>query len=176
MEKITEEVWKLIDGYPNYQISNLGRVKSLNYLNTGRISILKQCASSRYFQVRLFLNNVRKMKSIHRLVAIHFVPNQENKSTVNHKDGDKLNNHASNLEWCTQKENNKHAWDSGLKKHSDYNKKVTSELFSKKVINKRTGEIYPSLTEAQKHSEYSMSHLSAMLKGKHLNKTYFEYL
>ncbi len=71
---------------------------------------------------------------IHRLLAYHFIPNPENKRTVNHKDGDKLNNSLSNLEWATDSENNQHAYNTGLKKGSFISKNGLLHPRSKKVI------------------------------------------
>lgn len=69
-----------------------------------------------YKTVRMQINGNRKTFRIHRLVGEHFVPNIYNKPEINHIDGDKLNNHFSNLEWCTHSENIKHAWNNGLLK------------------------------------------------------------
>lgn len=67
-----------------------------------------------YVQVRLQRNGKPCSAYLHRIVATAFVPNPENKPEVNHKDGNKLNNHASNLEWCTHRENVQHAYQSHL--------------------------------------------------------------
>ena len=103
--------YKEIKGYENYLISNEGRVYSCK-----RKKFLKprkhRCG---YFQIGLRKNGVRKFYIIHRLVANAFIPNPENKRTVNHIDGCKTNNHASNLEWATDKENIRHAMDTGLR-------------------------------------------------------------
>ena len=104
-----EEVWKDIAGYEGlYQVSNLGRVKSLKgfNLNTGcyesRVKILKLSHNRRgYPMVMLIDKTERKGKTVHRLVAEAFIPNHENLPQVNHKDEDKRNNHVSNLEWCS---------------------------------------------------------------------------
>lgn len=98
-----KEEWKTIVGHSNYQISNFGRVKSLV---TSKEKILKtQLHSKKGYEV-ITLNNITT--SIHRLVAIHFIPNPENKPEVNHKDKVRNNNHVSNLEWCTHLENSWH--------------------------------------------------------------------
>lgn len=70
-----------------------------------------------YYCVSLYKNNKEDRQYIHRLLALMFIPNKKNKTFVNHKDGVKTNNELSNLEWCTQKENNRHAYDSGLGYH-----------------------------------------------------------
>lgn len=69
--------------------------------------------------VNLWRNNKGKYFTIHRLVAMHFIDNPNNKPIVNHIDGNKLNNNVENLEWTTYGENNQHAYDTGLKKVSE---------------------------------------------------------
>lgn len=118
-----EEVWKEIKDYPNYQISSLGRVKSLKYYSNinkkyyERELILKEKINMHgYKYVGLSCNGLRKSKSIHRLVAENFIPNNNEYKEVNHVDGNKLNNKINNLEWCTRRENVLHAYKLGLKK------------------------------------------------------------
>lgn len=111
----TTEVWKPINGYDGlYEISNLGRVKSLEkvvYRSRGRSfireeSIMKpQTKHNRYPAISLYKNKKVKTFMVHRLVAEAFIPNPENKREVNHKDYDKTNNAVENLEWVTRKEN-----------------------------------------------------------------------
>jgi len=109
-----KEVWKDIDGYPNYQVSNLGRVKNKQH-------ILKQGISNRgYARVSLYNGIEVRHHSIHRLVALMYVLNPNKLPIVNHIDGTKLNNYASNLEWCTSKENVEHAFETGLRKDNNY--------------------------------------------------------
>jgi NUMOD4 motif len=115
-----KEIWKDIIGYENlYQISSLGRIKSLHYNHTNLECILKGVKSNKgYLLITLYnKNNNKKYKAylIHRLVTIHFIPNPENKPDVNHKFGIKDDNRASELEWATQSENEKHAHKFGLK-------------------------------------------------------------
>ncbi|MEC1155035.1 NUMOD4 domain-containing protein [Cytobacillus horneckiae] len=120
------EIWQDIAGYEGlYQVSNKGRVKSLLRKNIGsdgrnrtfKEKILKPISDRKgYFQVGLCKNGKAKMFLIHRLVSVAFIPNPNNKPEVNHKDGDKINNYASNLEWNTSRENIKHAFDTGLMK------------------------------------------------------------
>jgi hypothetical protein len=107
-----EEIWKDIEGYGGlYQISNQGKVKSFRRTTGKPYRILKQGITIwGYKYVNLF-NQGGKMKTIHRLVALAFIPNPENKREVNHKDSNRLNNHVDNLEWVTSKENTRHAMD-----------------------------------------------------------------
>jgi hypothetical protein len=105
LENQLNEIWLPIVGYELlYEISNLGRVKSL--LNN---IILSQTQSSEYRRVVLTNNKIRKNKLVHRLVAETFIPNTNNKLFVNHKNGNKHDNRVSELEWCTSSENNSHA-------------------------------------------------------------------
>lgn len=100
-KKIMEEIWKDIEGYEGlYQVSNMGRVRSLR-----RNIILRQCITNGYERIILYTNNIPKGYSVHRLVANAFIPNPDNLPQVNHKDENKTNNCVDNLEWCTQKYN-----------------------------------------------------------------------
>jgi hypothetical protein len=100
MEEI--EVWKDISGYDKYEVSTFGNVRNKN---TGRI--LKQANMGGYYGVGLS-NKTTKTYPVHRLVALTFIENPENKLHVNHKDKNSLNNKLTNLEWNTAKENNIH--------------------------------------------------------------------
>lgn len=115
------ENWKDIKGYEGiYQVSDLGRVKSLSRL-CGRVvvgeRILKQSfTKDGYKRVRLLHNDKDVTRTVHRLVAEHFLPNDDPKMTVNHKDGNKTNNDVSNLEWVNRSEQMIHAYKLRLKK------------------------------------------------------------
>ena len=119
-----EEMWKDIENYEGlYQVSNLGRVKSLkrdiinNRYGVAHIKekILKPRNDGKgYVRIVLYKNNQKKQFKIHRLVAQTFILNVQNKPFVNHIDGNKQNNKVTNLEWCTCKENNLHAFNTGL--------------------------------------------------------------
>jgi hypothetical protein len=109
-----KETWKDIQGYEGlYQVSDLGKVKSTKF---GRVKILKLKKDKRgYYRARLWKDNVLKTYSTARLVATNFIPNPENKATVNHIDGIKTNNCVTNLEWNTSSENQLHAYKTGLR-------------------------------------------------------------
>ena len=105
------EIWKDVDGFNGfYQVSNLGRVKSVN-----KIRKLHKTQDG-YYKVRLQHGDVDKTCRVHRLVAEAFIPNLHNKETVNHIDGNKENNHVTNLEWNDRHEQLQHAYDLNLKK------------------------------------------------------------
>lgn len=103
-----EEVWKDIKKYEGlYQVSNLGRVKSLNYNRSGKERILKYGINTQgYLIVCLCVNKQRKIFAVHRLVAETFIANTNNLPQVNHIDENKYNNCVDNLEWCDSKYNN----------------------------------------------------------------------
>lgn len=113
------EVWRDIPGYENcYQASNLGRVRSLDryiaQLNNGTVcnvlyrgKVLKPAIDKDGYE-RLKLRSL-KINAVHRIVALTFIPNPENKPQVNHINGNRADNRIENLEWCTNSENHIHA-------------------------------------------------------------------
>jgi hypothetical protein len=101
-----QEIWKPIKGYESlYEVSNLGRVKSLNYYRTGKEKVLKQYIDQDgYFRIRLKnpKQNTYKLWGVHRLVAMTFILNPDNKPQINHIDCNRQNNCVENLEWCDE--------------------------------------------------------------------------
>ena len=116
------EIWKDCVGYEGrYQVSNLGNVRSIaNNKGTYQERLLsqRQTTTSDYLYVNFTVKDVPTRHSVHRLVAKAFIANPSNKATVNHIDGNKLNNNVCNLEWNTYSENLKHAFATGLNKPS----------------------------------------------------------
>jgi hypothetical protein len=118
------EIWKNVKGFEGYyEVSNIGRVrrkKGKTIYKDGRVAffpqtILKQSENKKgYFRVYLSKNSKKYTKTVHRIVAETFIPNPKNKKTVNHIDCNKKNNKIENLEWLTNKENMRHAFDNGV--------------------------------------------------------------
>ena len=102
---------KDIEGF-NYKISRYSKV--INKLSNKKIK--PHLDKYGYLRINLYNNGINKKVYIHRLVALTFIPNPDNKPQVNHIDGNKQNNNISNLEWCTISENAKHAFKIGLRK------------------------------------------------------------
>jgi hypothetical protein len=111
MEK---EIWKESAVFgEQYFVSNTGKIKSKDE------RILKPyLAKNGYYFITLYFESNKRTLLVHRVLALTFLPNPENKQMVNHIDGCKTNNNLSNLEWCTPKENSQHAWAAGLMENS----------------------------------------------------------
>lgn len=156
-----KEIWKDIVGFEGlYQVSNLGRVKSLNYHKSGKERVLKNRLGqikTIYPHVGLYKNGTMKECTVHRLVAEAFIANPENKEEVNHIDGNKCNNHISNLEWVTRSENAIHA--------IHIIKTSNNESQKKKVKNVETGEIFESQSAAGRAYGISQGTLGAVTRG-----------
>lgn len=123
------EIWLDVKGFENYyEVSNKGiirRKKTATYYKDGRIAyfsqtILKTSINKKgYERVYLSMKSKKYTKCVHRIVAETFIPNIENKKTVNHIDCNKLNNKIENLEWLSNKENIQHAFKNGIFKERD---------------------------------------------------------
>ena len=108
-----KEQWRtaIYDGeiYEDFEVSNLGRIKSLNYRRTGKAELMTPSENTDgYFKVNLRKNGENKTCYVHRLIAQTFIPNPENKPEINHIDEDKTNNRVDNLEWKWHKDNINH--------------------------------------------------------------------
>lgn len=135
-----EEI-KILELFGNLKVkvSDDGKVYTLDHSNlrkNGRIDNRKgkqlkpKVDRYGYETIVLTKDGMRKNYTIHKLVALAFIPNPENKPTVNHKDGNKLNNNVSNLEWATHKEQKVHAWNNNL----IWNKRNNNGTFLKKEV------------------------------------------
>lgn len=190
------EIWKDVKGFERqYKISNLGRIYSKDRMcidSMGRKRLRKGYElhpniNNGYYRVTLCNNGKKIIKTIHRLVAEHFIENPMKKPQVNHINGNKLDNRIENLEWVTVQENTIHAYNHGLiehvkgEKHPNYNKCGELSKKSKRVIavNLENGEIkkYGSIIDTEKdgflRSEVSRA-CNKKIKQHHGYKFYFE--
>ena len=159
------EIWRKIEGFENYEVSNLGNVRSLKNKKVKILKLIKR--ETGYIFINLYKNKKIHHKSVHRLVASTFIPNPQNKSQVNHIDGDKTNNKVENLEWCTAKENSQHAWNTGLSKSLKGEK---NPMYGKHHTKETKNKISESL-KGEKNSFYGKHHteqrkLRKMRRGK----------
>lgn len=169
-----------------YHVSRFGKVKSIYTMSkTGHIkltgTILKTTINHKgYEKVRLqWTENGQLMKktmAVHRLVAIAFIPNPENKPHINHKDCNPLNNYVTNLEWCTPKENVNHAQMMGrMPTAKPYIKKGRPEGI-KKIINTETGEIFNTAKELSKRLQISRHNIHRQLNGERYCNIPYRYV
>ncbi len=172
--EILEEIWKDIPEWENrYQISNFGRVRTpdrvvemngkyKNYTYNRKGQIIKPNITVQGYHHYLFWNkNKSKAYKSHRLVAKAFIPNPENKPDVNHKDGDKSNNKVSNLEWCTEKENIRHAIENGLLKKQNFGSEAVMSKLDKLTREKMVKEILSnSISKNEACEKYKVSQVT----------------
>ena len=160
-----QEIWKDIAGYENlYQVSNLGRVKSLGNDRTRKEKILKPIKNRNgYLKVYLSKKGKQKAYYIHRLVAQAFVQNDSLFNTdINHKDENPLNNNAENLEWCDRQ----HNINFGTRNERAAKSNTNNPKRCKKVKCIETGLIYPSSREIQRQLGFFSSSITKCCKEK----------
>lgn len=173
-----EELWLPVVGWEGfYEISNLGRVKTLQRKGVLKERIILGIKQKRgYLAVVLSKNGKTKMYTIHRLVAKAFIVNTENKLCVNHINGIKTDNRLSNLEWATHKENLLHAWNFNLRSLTEKQKNYFKQrgidrrkpvcLYKDGVFIKRFNSVNEAKRESGHSPEYS-------LYGKNINNCKF---
>jgi len=163
------EEWKDINGYNGrYQISTMGRVKSTERIRISGANdsckmlipemVLKEKINHGYSHVNLYDNGKCITHKVHRLVALAFIPNPDDKPEVNHKDGDKSNNNDWNLEWSTSLENKFHAKSTGLLLPMSGEKHYLSKLTEVQVREIRDKYATKNYSILQLAKEYNMSH------------------
>lgn len=166
-----KEIWKTISECPNYQISNLGRVKSIerkvksnNCYRTIREKILKPVKHRNgYLKISLFKDGEKKTMLVHRLVATAFVQNDSLfNNEVNHKNECKTDNRACNLEWCDRNYNVNY----GTRNEMAAKSNINNPKFSKKVICIETNVVYPSTKDVERQFGFDNSSISKCCKGK----------
>lgn len=168
------EIWKNIKGYEGiYEVSDLGNIKNIK-LNRN----LKGCKDKNGYIISILTkNNIKKTIKIHRLVAISFLDNTENKPMVNHINGIKHDNRLCNLEWCTAKENSIHAIKNGLNNpakgnNCNFSKNIGGlNVNSRKIINIKTNQTFDSIKEASDFYKIKYNILSKNINGQNINKT-----
>jgi len=134
--------------FRNYTLDDKGNIYSVKY----KRYLTQRISTSGYLQLDLRVNGITKCYMVHRLLAEYFIPNPENKPCINHKDGNKLNNNLSNLEWCTYSENLVHAYENNLR--SSVKGKSNDYKYFRKKVAQIDGHVvvanYSSITEAAK--------------------------
>jgi hypothetical protein len=176
------ENWKTIENYPNYMVSDLGRVKHIAALipymhaitknwhfRSKKEHILTPRFTKGYNCVQL--NN--KQHRVCRLVAKHFLDNSENKPEVNHINGKKNDDRISNLEWVTKSENMRHAVKMGLMDKCFERVKITH---SRAVKCLRTGQIFNSIRDFSEHRKIDPSNITRALNGTYKNNHDVEFV
>jgi len=171
-----EEFWKPIPNYEGlYEISNTGKIKRLARIaiyENGSQHQYNECIMTPsinkdgYYQIHLTKNKEQKTFTVHKLVALTFIPNPNNFLCINHKDENKLNNHIDNLEWCTREYNS--SYGSKAKRAAENNPRkkqiVMCDLITQKEI-----KTFDSVREAARQTGISHSGISKVINGKGLS-------
>ena len=152
------EYWRPISGYEGYEVSNLGRVRSLKF---GKIRILKPSETKGYFHVALFKDGIRKQFKVHRLVAMAFIPNPNNFPQINHRNEITTDNRVENLEWCNA------SYNSNFGSRIDRIKKKQEKTVYQYSIDGTLIKIWRSASEIQRSTGMSQSFITDTCNDKH---------
>lgn len=174
-----EEIWKDIPSYEGYyQVSNLGNFRSLpriiKYKQNGTRnypakSLLTETTKDNYQRIVLMKDGIKTRFQAHRLVALAFIPNPDNKPFINHIDGNKSNNIVTNLEWCTASENMTHADNTGLRDMFNHHNPSNS----KRVRCIETGQEFLSCLRAVRSLGKGNNSVSTLTRGIYRRGTAF---
>lgn len=160
---MSSEIWKPVEGFP-YEVSNEGRIRN------SKGSVLKQFRQKNgYMAVKLFKDGKGVNYRVHRLVACAFLDRPEGKEEVNHKDGDKENNAASNLEWSNRSENVRHAFMTGINRTTRARIADMAEKAAKanrRRVVRSDGAEFPSVRAAAEASGAKPQNVSRCIHGR----------
>lgn len=169
-----KEIWRPIPGFEGlYEASNIGRVKSLK-----RGVFAMPPHKSGYYYVCIRKNGITKSMSVHRLIAKTFHPNDDHSLQVNHKDGNKLNNRADNLEWVTKAANIQHTFTHLGRRSSCLGRFGAAHPLSKKIRCITTGDVFDSISDASRKYKIHEGNIGEVCMGKRktAGKMKFKYL
>lgn len=152
-----QEIWKDIPGFPGYQVSNLGQIKSLSrscgYYFIKEHLMKPQSDTKGYLRISLSKNNKPKRFFVHRLVAMVFIPNPDNLPQINHKNEIKFDNRVENLEWCNSSYNMNYG-----NRPDRYSKPI-------KQIKNNIEVVYKSVSEAERQTGIARWNITQCAKG-----------
>ena len=177
-----KEIFKDIPGFEGYyQVSNLGRVKTLgNGNSTNPFSSIEKVMKTKlnksgYIHIKLRKDNKNIYTSVHRLVAMTFLENKENKSQVNHKDGNKTNNIVDNLEWVTSQENIIHSVKNGLQPIFKGIDSKCSKQVEQYDLNDNLIKVWGSLREITRETGFNRTGILGCCKERKRYKTAYGF-
>lgn len=168
-----KEIWKDIPEYEGlYQVSNLGRVKSLGRYVKRRGALMWKNGTvlhagkdnKGYMTVVLYSDGCKKTVKVHRLVALVFVKNIDKKQQINHINGNKADNRVENLEWCSQSENMQHAWQTGLQGRTHKKNDLKSIKIGQYSLDEQLVNVFPSMMEAERQTGINSSSISRSVR------------
>ena len=161
------EEWRNYNG-TQYDVSNYGRVRSNHYGGRNEQRLLKLSKTEKgYVRCMIYEDGRLVQKKVHRMVAEMFLDRVEGKDEVNHKDGNKLNNHVDNLEWCNRKENMRHAHEMGFMKNAkEYAKRISKPVVGIFLCDGKEAR-FNSVEEASRELNIRRSNIFNVLHGKY---------